>query len=140
MAEEFLGRGIVTPFRRAGSADFENADGFELVKSAVREVLGTIGDSSLASGELPWKTEFGGSLHILRHRNLLEDLAAEARILVERALLTHEPRVEVTDVEVDPVPEETTLKIRVFIRLITEDVPANNVLLQPAAQAVEVTI
>lgn len=137
---DFLGKGLVSPFKRSGSIDFENAEGFELVKASVRETLGTIGDSPFASGELPWRTEFGAALNILKHRNLGDDVSAEARILVERALANHNPRVQIVTVEADAVHEENRLKLRVFIAPITEDVPANQVFLQGENQPIEVVI
>lgn len=54
MANPFLGRGLVHPFRRDKKQDFAFAEGEELVRSAVGQVLGTASASDFTDGELPW--------------------------------------------------------------------------------------
>jgi len=49
---EFLGFGLVRPFQRDGRADFAAAGGEQLVRSAVGQVLGTVGAFELTLGEM----------------------------------------------------------------------------------------
>jgi len=56
--------------------------------------------SEFTPGELPWRTEFGSGLHLLRHQKndaLLQELA---RIHVVDAIKRWEPRIRVTSVQV----------------------------------------
>ena len=94
--QEFLGFGLLRPFRRDQKTDFAAGGGEAVVRSAVGQILGTIGSSDFTQGELPWRTEFGSLLHLLRHQKndrILEELA---RVYVVDALKRWEPRVVVT--------------------------------------------
>lgn len=138
MAEfNFLGQGIISPFRRTGGSDLVSAGEAELVKSAIREILGTIRDSATSSGELPWDTEFGSKLFRLKHKNL-EGIEPEARFFIIEALREQEPRARITRVEVDKVEDQNLLRLRIFFSLITENVPGNEVLIPE--ETVEVTV
>lgn len=140
--DAFLGFGLLGPFRRDRKGDFANAGGVELVKSALRQILGVRGANDQVQGELPWRTEFGSSLPLLRHRNndlLLEDFA---RVFVIDAIERWEPRVTVTDVLTERRDSDfgpnTILMVTVKFRLIERNVPGNNVLLDE--QTVDVPI
>ena len=58
MAIEFLGNGLLRPFRRDQKADFAAAGGEEVIKSAVGQVLGTMGSSDFTQGEVAWRTDY----------------------------------------------------------------------------------
>jgi phage baseplate assembly protein W len=114
----FLGQGILRPFRRDQKADFASAAGLALVKACVGQVLGTKADSARCSGELPWRTDFGSRLHLLRHSNNSDALADLALVMIREALAKWEPRVKAVRV----VPEETfdpnRLQLRVFFTVV----------------------
>src|ERR1041384_6618108 len=97
---EFLGFGLVRPFRRDGRADFLAAGGEAVIRSAVGQILGTGGASEGKPGELPWRTDFGSLLHRLRHQRNDSVLQELARVYVVDALKRWEPRIIVTAVTV----------------------------------------
>lgn len=134
---DFLGFGLTSPFQRDGSSDFASGSEVALVQAAIREVLGTTGDSPRASGELPWDTEFGSRLYLLKHRNLA-DIDEIAQAYVIEALRAFEPRVFISRVEVDKEEKLNQLRIRVFFEIIDENVPGNRV--AAVSENVEVTI
>lgn len=139
MALEHLGFGPIAPFRRDKKRDFAAAGGEELVRSAVMQVLGTMGASDYTQGELPWRTEFGSLLQLLRHKKNDIVLRELARVYVREALRKWEPRVVVTGLDVQRLdPEGNSLSIRLRYQVIQRNVPGNRVLLGPLEQTVEV--
>lgn len=94
-----VGTGIRAPFRRA-SSDLATARGVEMLKNNLAQILGIRAGSRYTTGELPWRTEFGSLLHLLRHRNNDPTLAELARIYVVEAIGRWEPRVLVRDVTI----------------------------------------
>jgi len=107
-------RGILRPFRRDNKLDFANGGGAELIASNVGQVLGTICSSDYSSGELPWRTEFGSLMHVLRLRNNSAALADQARVFVARAIERWEPRALVRRVRVQR-PGEVAEQDRLLI-------------------------
>jgi phage baseplate assembly protein W len=116
------GRGLLRPFRRDKRQDFASGHGVELVAAAVGQVLGTICSSEQTSGELPWRTEFGSLLHVLRLSNASPALVEKARAFVALALARWEPRARVQAVRVSRVQraEGFALSIRVHWQLIAQ--------------------
>ena len=104
-----LGFGLLAGFRRDGKGDFAAAGGTDLVKACVAEVLGVQGDSEYTQGELPWRTEFGSLLYLLRLRNNDAVLEALARAYVAAALTRWEPRVRLKAVTVTRANAATVL-------------------------------
>lgn len=140
MAQEFLGAGILRPFRRDQKSDFAAAGGEALIRSAVGQVLGTMCSSDFTQGELPFRSEFGSLLYLLRHQrndNVLQELA---RVYVVDALKRWEPRVVVTGVQVTREQQdgENVLAIRIRYDVIAINVPGNNVILAGVEQSVVV--
>ncbi len=131
MANEFLGFGLLRPFRRDRKADFAAAGGEALVRSAVGQILGTMASSDFTQGELPWRTEFGSLLHLLRHQKNDAVLQELARVHVADALKRWEPRVQLTSVQVTRERDrgENVLAIRLRYNIISTNVPGNNVIL-----------
>jgi phage baseplate assembly protein W len=140
MANEFLGFGLLRPFRRDRKADFAAAGGEALVRSAVGQILGTMASSDFTQGELPWRTEFGSLLHLLRHQKNDAVLQELARVHVADALKRWEPRVQLTSVQVTRERDrgENVLAIRLRYNIISANVPGNNVILQGIEQLVRV--
>jgi phage baseplate assembly protein W len=126
-APEFLGRGLLTPFRRDQKNDFASAAGIEKVRACVEQILGTRASSERTAGELPWRSKFGSLLHLLRHESNPVVLQELARVHVADALRRWEPRVVLTDVEVTRA--DRTLQIKIRFRPISRNVPGNSVVL-----------
>lgn len=140
MANEFLGFGLLRPFRRDRKADFAAAGGEALVRSAVGQILGTMSSSDFTQGELPWRTEFGSLLHLLRHQKNDAVLQELARVHVADALKRWEPRVQLTSVQVTRERDrgENVLAIRLRYNVIDRNVPGNNVIVAGVEQTVVV--
>lgn len=127
----FIGRGVTSPFRRA-SSDLANAEGIALLKNNMKQILGVRADSDYTTGELPWRTEFGSLLHLLRHKP--NTLATEelARIYVVEALARWEPRILVRAVgitrEVGPdanLQERPVLLVRITFDVRSVNTPSS---------------
>lgn len=140
MSNEFLGFGLLRPFRRDRKADFAAAGGEALVRSAVGQILGTMASSDFTQGELPWRTEFGSLLHLLRHQKNDAVLQELARVHVADALKRWEPRVQLTSVQVTRERDrgENVLAIRLRYNIISANVPGNNVIVAGVEQTVRV--
>lgn len=141
MAQEFLGFGLLRPFRRDLRSDFAAAGGADVIKSAVGQVLGTVGSSEFTQGELPCRTEFGSLLHLLRHQKNDRVLQELARVYVVDALKRWEPRVVVTSVKVarEQQDGQNVLAIRLRYNVISTNTPGNNVILSGVEQTVTLT-
>ncbi len=98
-APDMIGFGLLRPFQR-GARDFVAGGGADAVKSAVGQILGTLGGSEYTQGEIPWRPELGSLLHLLRHQKNDAALQELARVYVTDALQRWEPRVRVTGVKV----------------------------------------
>jgi phage baseplate assembly protein W len=138
MANPFLGRGLVHPFQRDRRSDFAAAERETLVRSAVGQVLATAASSDFTEGELPFRTEFGSLLHLLRHHRNDATLQELARVYVVDALKRWEPRVQVTRVQVTRERDrgENVLAIRLRYRIIDRNTPGNNVIVEGIEQVV----
>jgi phage baseplate assembly protein W len=136
--KKFLGFGLTRPFQRDLRSDFAAAGGEQLVRSAVGQILGTVGSSDFTQGEMPWRTDFGSMLHVLRHQRndtLLQELA---RVYVVDALKRWEPRVVVTSVQTNREQRDggNVLAIRLRYNVISTTTPGNNVVLSSVEQTV----
>jgi uncharacterized protein len=90
--------GLLRPFRRDQKSDFAAGGGVALIRSAVGQILGTIGASEFTQGEVPWRTDMGSLLRLLLHQRNDAMLQELARVHVVDALRRWEPRVRVTAV------------------------------------------
>jgi phage baseplate assembly protein W len=109
----------IIPFRRDKKQDFAKASGAQLLASKVRQVLLTEGATPRSSGELPWRTNFGAGLGLLRHQRndlVLEELA---RVYVREALERWLPGVLLEGVQV----ERRNASLVVALRLKTPGRP-----------------
>jgi len=138
--QAFLGFGLIRPFQRDLRSDFAAAGGEQLIRSAVGQILGTVGASDYTEGEVPWRTDFGSLLHVLRHQRNDHVLQELARVYVVEALTRWEPRVTVTAVQVtrEQREGENVLAIRVRYDVISTNTPGNKVLLSGIDQTVRV--
>lgn len=121
--QDFLGHGLLMPFRRDRARDFAAGGGEAAVRAAVQQVLGTVGASDFTQGELSWRTEFGSLLHLLRHQKSDVALHELAQVYVRDALRRWEPRVRVWRVDVTQIEDEDGAKL--VIRLRYDIVPAD---------------
>jgi hypothetical protein len=118
-----FGRGLIHPFRRNRTSDFQNEFGPKLIKSAVSQILGTVAATEIAQGEVPWRPNFGSAIHLLKHQPQNETLQNLARIHVVEAIQRWEPRVKITDVRVERKDTKLILNVRFnFIDLNTGSV------------------
>ena len=140
MSNEFLGFGILRLLRRDKKNDRAADGGEALVRSAVGQILGTMAASDFTQGELPWRTEFGSLLHLLRHQKNDVVLQELARVHVADALKRWEPRVHLTSVQVTRERDrgENVLALRIRYNIISANVPGNNVILAGVEQVVTV--
>ncbi len=138
MVDDFIGRGLSIPFRRDRARDWASANGEELVRSAVAQVLGTVGASDFTQGELPWRTEFGSLLHLLRHQKNDVALREMAKVYVQDALRRWEPRIMVTRLDAERLEdsEGSKLVLRLRYNVIQRNVPGNQVLLEGIEQTI----
>lgn len=97
-----LGSGIVRPFRRTETADFDHTSGVPEVMSCIGQLLGT------PRGTFPWRPGFGSDLTRLRHRRNDPTVADIGRVLVEDALRKWEPRAQLVQVRVEPSKDATS--------------------------------
>lgn len=94
-----FGRGILFPLRRDGKGDFLTSNGPNGIRAMVALVLTTVARSgSEALGEVPWRTEFGSILPLLRMRNNDAALRAQAKMEVIEALARWIPAIQINDV------------------------------------------
>jgi phage baseplate assembly protein W len=135
MVDDFIGRGLSIPFRRDRQKDFAAASGEALVRSAVAQVLGTVGASDFTQGELPWRTEFGSLLHLLRHQKNDVALREMAKVYVQDALRRWEPRIMVTRLDAERL-DDSSLVLRLRYNVSQRNVPGNQVLLAGIEQTI----
>lgn len=114
----FLGFGLLRPFQRDEKNDFANAGGQKNLNARIGQILGTKADSTAGPGELPWRTDFGSRLHLLRHRNLNDALPGLAKVMILEALGKWEKSIIVTSVERIELGTPRQLFLRVHYRLV----------------------
>ncbi len=110
--DEF-GCGIICPFQRDGKGDFANASGLSLLKSDVAELIGIIGPTVQQPGELPWNTEVGSRVLLMKHRGQhAEMVRATAEQMVSAPVRMWEKRARVasTSVVIDEKAQSLTIR------------------------------
>ncbi len=136
-----LGFGLTRPFRRDRKLDFASSGDRDLIESSVGQILGTRGSSEFSQGEVPWRTELGSLLHMLRHMKNDAVLAELARSDVLNALQRWEPRIlvrSVTTTRESSSNGENILAIRVRFDVLGRNTDANNVVLEGLETTLEV--
>ena len=104
---------LLIPFRRDKKRDFAAGGGNELLASKVRQALLTEGATARSSGELPWRTNFGAGLGLLRHRANDAVLKELARVYVRDALKRWVPGARLVGLEVEQDGASLVLRVRV---------------------------
>lgn len=110
----FLGFGIIRPLQRDLKNDFATGSGAELFKARIGQILGTKARTPNAAGEVPWRTDFGSWLHLLRHLNKSEAFDHLAHAYVIRALQRWEPSVVVKNTKVDREAPKAAILVVLF--------------------------
>lgn len=113
---------LLIPFRRDRKRDLAFGSGEALLASKVRQALLTEGATARSSGELPWRTEFGAGLSLLRHQRSDAALAELARVYIRDALSLWVPSAELVSLSVEQEGSELVLRVRVRERDVTATV------------------
>lgn len=112
MSNDPIGRGIICPFRRDGKGDFANADGLDVLRSDVGELLGIQCATATEPGELSWDMDRGANFTPLKHRHLHSDMVdALADQSASGSLMKWEPRARLLRVGV--TRDENTLSCHI---------------------------
>lgn len=114
----FLGTGIMRPFRRDEKNDFAVGAGVDLVKSRIGQIIGTKANSATTPGELPWRSDFGSRVHLVRHRNnnvVSDDLAT---LYVREAVAKWEPFVSSTSATVSRTFDQRAKEVLVKFNIV----------------------
>lgn len=90
---EFLGFGMLVPFRIDGHGDIANGGGMNNLRSRVRTLLGT------RQGEMPWKPNFGLNLDQFRHAPNDRVLEQQASFVVHEQFRLWEPQIEIANIQ-----------------------------------------
>lgn len=104
---------LLIPFRRDKKRDFAVGTGRALLASKVRQALLTEGATARSSGELPWRTNFGAGLALLRHQRNDAALKELARVYVRDALQRWVPSAQLVSLAVEQDEAALTLRVRV---------------------------
>jgi uncharacterized protein len=107
---------LLIPFRRDKKRDFAAGDGEALLASKVRQALLTEAATARSSGELPWRTNFGAGLALLRHQRNDAALQELARVYIRTALARWVPGAELVSLEVTQDSASVTMLVRVSER------------------------
>lgn len=104
---------LLIPFRRDKKRDFAVGSGEALLASKVRQALATEAATARSSGELPWRTNFGAGLALLRHQRNNAALKELARVYVRDALNRWVPGATLVSLAVEQEGPALTLRVRV---------------------------
>jgi hypothetical protein len=104
---------LLIPFRRDKKRDFAVGTREALLASKVRQALLTEGATPRSSGELPWRTNFGAGLALLRHQRNDAVLGELAQVHVRDALSRWVPGAQLLGVELQQSGPTLTLRVRV---------------------------
>jgi phage baseplate assembly protein W len=104
---------LIIPFCRDRKRDFAVGMGETLLISKVRQALLTEGATPRSSGELPWRTNFGAGLTLLRHQRNDAVLGELAQVYVRDALTRWVPGAQLLGVELQQAGTSLSLRVRV---------------------------
>lgn len=120
MSEEFIGSGWAFPVRTDAVGGIALVSGEREIEESIRLILGT------AVGERPLRPEFGCRIHEYIFAPADATTAGLIAYDVRRSLLRWEPRIDVTDVSVDPDPDDpSVLYIKVEYTIPRTNDPRN---------------
>jgi hypothetical protein len=119
-----VARNLLIPFRRDRKRDLAIGEAEALLASKARQVLLTEGSTPRSSGELPWRTNFGAGLGVLRHQANDAIRAELARVRVRDALQHWLPSVAVLSISVAGANDILSVCVKVREGAVTADVIA----------------
>jgi len=119
--------GPVRPFRLDVTGDVVGATGAEAVSASIGQIIGTLGATQVAQGEVPWDTEFGSGAHFMRHKSNPRRLAAGARQYIWQAVERYEPRalLKAVNTSVEYEDNGVSLVISITYRLRAQQAQGN---------------
>jgi phage baseplate assembly protein W len=120
---EFLGTGLITPFRRLGSADFMSTSGPELVRSSIRQIVG------IQMGEIKWRPKFGQRTGKLKNKPNTEAVEHMLSDDLQSGIKRHEPRATTVNVTVNR--RDNKLLATIQWSLSTQNTTNNQTLVGP---------
>lgn len=126
----YLGHCVIRPLRRDRKNDYAHDGGVALVAAAVVQVLGTICDTGVTRGELPWRTDFGSAVELLRFRNIDDSMEPLANLYVFEALQRWEPRAVVRRTQMAEVVDSEGVGhvvLRVVFDVATSNTPGSEI-------------
>ena len=98
-------QGVLLPFVVTSTGDVANGNGCDLAIAKVTLVLGT------RPGEIDWRPDFGCGIHLLRHQNNTDMLAAMAGIHVRKSFADWLPSYVLTAIK--PTVDGRNLRLAV---------------------------
>jgi phage baseplate assembly protein W len=101
----FLGSGLAWPIESTVTGELQRASHEEAVRQAVWIILST------SKGERPMRPDFGCGIHDLVFQTMGPATAGQLVDAVRDALLRHEPRIDVREVQVQPGTDPGVLLI-----------------------------
>lgn len=107
----WLGKGIAFPVRfDAAIGDLEQAAFEESVRQSILIILGT------AKGERVMRPDFGCGIYDLVFEPSTPGTASKVSQVVQESLLLFEPRIDVRDVQVEPVFDSDGAKLMIQVQ------------------------
>ena len=108
-----VARNLLIPFRRDRKRDLATGEAEALLASKVRQVLLTDGSTPRSSGELPWRTNFGAGLGLLRHQASEVLLRELAHTYVREAVARWIPGAQLASLELQQSGPAMAMRVRV---------------------------
>lgn len=110
---EYLGAGIILPFRRDGKHDFANSVGLDMVRSSAYVILSTLCSGPENEGEIRWNQHLGTQLPLMRHRNFNDETVRELAVHYGfDGLSSNDPRIILSNVNIIKKVNENKLTIK----------------------------
>jgi hypothetical protein len=83
------------PFRFSANGDIHTASDSKLIETKIKQLILTKGRAESFIGELPWNTNFGSGIYLVRHSNAkLEDIKAEIGYFLQKSLKKYMSEIE----------------------------------------------
>jgi phage baseplate assembly protein W len=103
MSEEFVGAGWAFPVRTDATGRVALVSHEREIEESIRLILGT------AYGERPMRPDYGCAIHDYIFAGIDFDIAGRIAVAVRSSLVRWEPRIDVTDVQIQFDQSDTSL-------------------------------
>jgi hypothetical protein len=118
---EYLGAGIVVPFRRDLAQDVANSSGVDMVESSLAIIMGTLCAGPTNVGEVPFNQSLGTLVKLLRHSNINDEKTKElATYYTTLGIRNNDRRIKVKGIAYKPIPNENKMRIRFRFDVISQ--------------------